>query len=148
MPYPMEHALRVESPSYFSRFRRKNNIFGKGVHAIFGTLKSEYEGGPRGGRTAVQAIRFDANKFTLTEAKKWARQHDYSGSWSKASGVYANPMYKSGDILYNEAEHRVMEMLKHAGLYESTHPDVVRLMIRTYYQGWLDAEQFHEIKPF
>jgi hypothetical protein len=73
-PYPNEHAARLEDPKKYIRVRRQNDKFGPGIHAVVGVLKTE---GPRGGRTEIQAIRFDKTKFTVAEAKKWLRDHKY-----------------------------------------------------------------------
>lgn len=72
MPYPNEHAARLVEPSRFDpdSFRRENDKFGEGIHAIFGKLKGE-------DAMTLQAIRFDAGKFTTGEARKWLEEHDY-----------------------------------------------------------------------
>lgn len=69
MPYPNEHAARIHEPSKYVRMRRENNKFGDGIHVIWGV--------PKSGATEVQAIRFDSDKFTPEEAKKWCKDHDY-----------------------------------------------------------------------
>ena len=69
MPYTGEHSARINPPSKYEKLRRQNNKFGAGIHAIFGMLK---EGG-----SEVQALRFDADKFTTDEAKSWLKEHDY-----------------------------------------------------------------------
>jgi hypothetical protein len=69
MPYPGEHSARIMDPSEFERFRRQNNKLGQGIHVIFG-FKA-------GGGSEVQAVRFDADKFTVEEAKQWLRDHDF-----------------------------------------------------------------------
>ncbi|KPL82652.1 hypothetical protein SE15_11175 [Thermanaerothrix daxensis] len=72
MPYPNEHAARLVDPSRFEEdsFRRVNDKFGEGIHAIFGRLKGEDS-------LTLQAIRFDADKFSAEEARQWLRDHDY-----------------------------------------------------------------------
>ncbi len=72
MPYPNEHAARLVDPEEFDpdSFRRVNDKFGDGIHAIFGKLKGEDS-------MTLQAVRFDADKFTAEEAKKWLKEHDY-----------------------------------------------------------------------
>lgn len=59
MPFPNEHAARLIPPGRFDTFRRRNNAGGQGVHFIFG-IKT---GPPR--KSELQAIRFDAKKFTV-----------------------------------------------------------------------------------
>lgn len=70
MPFPNEHAARLEDPGKYVRFRRENDKFGPGVDAIWG-IKSD-------GKVELQAIRFDAKRYTETEARAWLKDHDYS----------------------------------------------------------------------
>jgi hypothetical protein len=72
MPYSNEHSARIKEPGDFESdsFRRVNDKFGAGIDAIFGRLKGETT-------LTVQAIRFDAKKFTAAEARKWLKDHDY-----------------------------------------------------------------------
>jgi HK97 family phage prohead protease len=69
VPYPNEHAARINSPGKYVRHRRENDKFGEGIDVIWG-IKED-------GTTEVQAIRFDADKFTVAEAKEWLKKHDY-----------------------------------------------------------------------
>jgi len=69
MPYPREHAARLKAPDRYERFRRENDKFGPGIHAIWGITSD--------GKAELQAIRFDAGKFTVAEAKKWLKEHEY-----------------------------------------------------------------------
>ena len=68
MPYPNEHAARITDPDKYDDFVRVNDEFDKGIHAIYGILDS--------GKLELQAIRFDASKYTADEAKKWLKDHD------------------------------------------------------------------------
>ncbi len=72
MPYPNEHAARLVDPDRFDvdSFRRENDKFGEGIHAIFGKLKGEDS-------MTLQAIRFDAEKHIADEARQWLKAHDY-----------------------------------------------------------------------
>ncbi len=72
MPYPNEHAARLIAPDRFDAdsFRRENDKFGDGIHAVFGKLKGE-------DAMTLQAIRFDADKFTVEEARQWLKDHEY-----------------------------------------------------------------------
>jgi hypothetical protein len=73
MPYQNEHAARIKTPGKrYKRFRRQNDRFGEGVHAIWGVLKRAKKEGPG---VELQALRFDARKFTPGEARAWIRQH-------------------------------------------------------------------------
>lgn len=69
-PYPNEHAARIENPDKYDSFRRQNDKFGKGIHAIWGIIK----GPPR--KSELQSIRFNKNKFTVAQAKEWLKGHD------------------------------------------------------------------------
>jgi hypothetical protein len=69
MPYPTEHSARLKDPSRYEQFRRENDKFGSGIHVIWG-ITSE-------GKVEIQAIRFDADKFTVAEAKAWLKEHGY-----------------------------------------------------------------------
>lgn len=70
-PYPGEHSARLKDPGQYDEFRRENDRFGKGIHAIWG-IKTEPER-----VVELQAIRFDAKIFTVEEAKKWLEEHGY-----------------------------------------------------------------------
>jgi hypothetical protein len=68
MPYSGEHTARLMDPSQFDRFARKNDEFGPGIDAIYGI---------KDGKAHLQAIRFDKEKFTPAEAKKWVEDHGH-----------------------------------------------------------------------
>jgi HK97 family phage prohead protease len=71
MPYANEHAARLRDPGDFANIVQlwKNDA---GIRALGGRLKSDPEGS-----TVEQAIRFDAGKWTVDEAKKWLKDRDY-----------------------------------------------------------------------
>jgi HK97 family phage major capsid protein len=69
-PYPNEHAARLLDPAQFDRFRRKNNDFAQGIDSIYGIKGDD--------PVRLQALRFDAKRFTVSEAKKWLSDHDYT----------------------------------------------------------------------
>lgn len=71
MPYPNEHSARLKDPKQYDEFRRVNNKFGSGIHAIFGIKKKPKR------KSELQAIRFNAKKFTVAQAKKWLKEHDH-----------------------------------------------------------------------
>ena len=73
MPYLNEHAARIREPHEFEKdsFRRENNKFGDGIHVIFARLLGD------GNKMTVQAIRFDAQKFSEKKAKDWLRENGY-----------------------------------------------------------------------
>ncbi len=83
--YPNEHAFRMTNPGKYVRIRRQNNKFASGIHAIFGVFN-------KGGKatTELQAIRFDAEKFSYADAKAWIKEHDFKPiESSKATGKSA-----------------------------------------------------------
>lgn len=68
-PYPNEHAARLVSPDGFDRFRRETGAGGEGVDFIYGIKTGE--------PVVLQAVRFDASRFTAAEARSWLAEHDY-----------------------------------------------------------------------
>jgi len=69
MPYLNEHAVRIQPPSKYERFRREDDKFGVGIDAIWGITAD--------GKVELQALRFDAKRYTLDEVRKWLKEHDY-----------------------------------------------------------------------
>jgi len=96
-PYPREHAARQLDPRQFDEFRRENNKFGPGIHAIWGI---------KGGKTKLQSIRFSASRFTVEQAKKWLKDHNYKTSVEPATGVKKTEADESS-FIKNE-EHRIV----------------------------------------
>jgi len=68
-PYPNEHAARLIDPGEFDRFRRENGAGGEGVDFIYGIKAGE--------PVRLQAIRFDAERFTPEQAKTWLSDHNH-----------------------------------------------------------------------
>jgi hypothetical protein len=60
------HSARIKEPSQFNDFTYKKNAFGDGIDVVFGI---------KDGKTEVQSIRFNKNKFTEAEAKEWLKKH-------------------------------------------------------------------------
>jgi HK97 family phage major capsid protein/HK97 family phage prohead protease len=67
-PYPNEHAARLTDPDQYDSIRRVNDEFGAGIDAIYGI---------KDGTSELQAIRFDADRFTPAEAREWLSDHDF-----------------------------------------------------------------------
>jgi len=67
-PYPNEHAARLKDPGQYDSIRRVNDEFGAGIDAIYGIKE---------GTSELQAIRFDADRFTPAEARQWLSDHDF-----------------------------------------------------------------------
>lgn len=77
MAYPTEHTARQTAPRRFVSLRRESDEFGPGRDVIYG-IKSEADAGPRGGRTEVQSVRFDARIHSAADAKKWLEDNEFS----------------------------------------------------------------------
>ena len=69
MPYPNEHAARLQPPEQFDRFRRQVDAFADGIDAIYASTK--------GGTSVLQSVRFKAARYTAAEAREWLAAHDY-----------------------------------------------------------------------
>ena len=69
MPYLTEHAVRLEPPSKYERFRRENDKFGAGIDAIWGITGD--------GKAELQALRFDAKRYTVESVREWLKEHGY-----------------------------------------------------------------------
>ena len=67
MPYENEHAFRVNDPNKYKYFRRENDAFGDGISVIWGITEDK--------DVEIQAIRFDKEKWTIDEARKWMENH-------------------------------------------------------------------------
>lgn len=70
MPYPNEHAARMMDPKEMMSSSMRSKMLAPGIRAIMG--KKEMDG-----PMMMQAIRFDKDKFTPEQAKKWMRDHGY-----------------------------------------------------------------------
>ncbi len=71
MPYENEHAVLVHNPDKYIRIKRQNDRFGKGISVLWGVLKHKIGNA----KTEIQAIRFDAKKFTVEDVKQWLYEH-------------------------------------------------------------------------
>jgi len=69
MPYLTEHAVRLEPPSKYERFRRESDKFGEGVDAIWGITAD--------GKVELQALRFDAKRYSVESVREWLKEHGY-----------------------------------------------------------------------
>lgn len=68
-----EHSARLKNPGKFASFTTGEDKGGKGVNFIYGIRK---DAGPEGGKTEIQAIRFDSKLWSVDDAKKWLSDHD------------------------------------------------------------------------
>jgi len=100
MPYPNEHAARQRDPGLFERIvqiwpdeKEPNYPYNsQWIRALGGPLKTN-----PGGGTVVQAIRFEADKWTPDRAKSWLKEHDYKTTLEAASGQRSEDL-ESGEI--------------------------------------------------
>jgi len=77
-PYPNEHAARLKEPGQYDSIRRVNNEGGEGVDFIYGI---------KDGTSEIQAIRFDADRFSPAEARKWLTDHDFNAISFEAATI-------------------------------------------------------------
>lgn len=101
MPYPNEHSLRLEKPSY-DKYRRTEGgtIFGsleipKTISIIWGHLNSEV---PEAWHP--QALRFPTKNWSLSEAKSWIKKNikNYI-SFTMATNEKNNAFLKFSDFI-------------------------------------------------
>lgn len=77
MPFPNEHAARQTSPSKYDSFRRAHpSGFPRGVDVIYGI---------KDGKSEIQTVRFKAGLWTVSDAKKWLKDHGFKMSVEPAS---------------------------------------------------------------
>lgn len=68
MPYVREHAVRLQQPEKYEKFRRENDKFGTGIDAIWGITHD--------GKVELQSLRFDAKRYTIDDVKRFIRDHN------------------------------------------------------------------------
>ncbi len=101
MPYPNEHACRINEPGKYDKMRRQNNT-GKTPDMIFGI---------KGGKLEVQAYRFPKERFSESEARSFCQKHD--GSFESASN-------KEQEEIMDYRNHNIKEL---RGKKVTEHPD-------------------------
>jgi len=98
MPFKNEHAARQTEPSQYKEFRRYTpKGFPAGITTILGIDAD--------GKTEIQSLRADKDKFTPSEFKKWLKDHDFNDDVEEAQiekGFFAtwiplNAMKKASD---------------------------------------------------
>ena len=79
-PFPGFHAARQEDPGRYDEFRYAKDAGGSGIDFIYGIRTVD-------GKkvTEVQSVRFDKDKYTVEQAKKWLKEHDYKTEVEPAS---------------------------------------------------------------
>lgn len=68
MPYLSEHAVRLQEPERYTRFRREPDKFGQGIDAIWGITAD--------GVVELQALRFDATRYTIEDVQQFVAEHN------------------------------------------------------------------------
>ena len=136
-PFANEHAARQLAPSGFRNQSRENNKFGSGIHAIWGITSR--------GKTKLQSIRFDANKFTPDQARKWLRQHDYKttleiATKKRSSFIKEEDQRLVGGIVYE------LNKVDSQGDYISDPADIWRAMETFAMQG-MEIRFMHGDRP-
>jgi acylphosphatase len=99
-PYPHEHAARQTSPDKYVRFRRQNNKFAAGLHAIFGITSD--------GTVELQSIRADSSKYTVEKFKEWLEKNNFKTNIEPAKEKAYIKVIRSG----NEPAKRYMKIVR------------------------------------
>lgn len=68
-PYMNEHSARLRDPDSFDTCRSVDEDMPDGVRYLYCQLKNSES-------WAIQAYRFDADKWTVSQAKKWLKDND------------------------------------------------------------------------
>lgn len=87
MPYPNEHAARLQDPSKYDEFRRTTGgkLFNKvAVPKTISIIWGHPKGAPDG-TFVPQALRFAKKSFTADEAKAWLKDNDVKASGFEAA---------------------------------------------------------------
>lgn len=79
-----EHRASLLDPDQFDEFTREDDKLGKGVSAVWGV---------RGGKTKLQAVRFDASEFSAEEAQEWLAEHNYDAAEFSTAEVPATKSF-------------------------------------------------------
>ncbi len=104
MPYLKEHAVRLKSPDKYERFRRENDKFGDGIDAIWGITDD--------GEVELQALRFDAKRYSLDDVQEWLKRHDYKPlELEPATGEFSTDTIERDALLMEAGEYPDKEMI-------------------------------------
>ena len=79
MPFPNEHAARQRDPSEFVKFRRTTLDGGPdGLSIIYGISQE--------GASAIQSIRADARKLSVSDFRRWLKENNMKTDIEEATG--------------------------------------------------------------
>jgi len=121
-PYANQHAFRMIEPSKFQSesFKRKN--IDAGVDIIIGRLKGETT-------TTTQAYRFNKDKFTYAQAKKWMEEHVKERPILSEEATEDNDITNKGEKPMEPKEklEKLAEILKSEKTEDEKHEECVEL---------------------
>lgn len=96
-PFVNEHSARIVEPSEFQQDSFKTINITIGIDAIIGRLKGETT-------TTIQSYRFDKDKFTVVQSKKWLRDHDITWILFEPAEPKDMNLYKSNDTKVKDVD--------------------------------------------
>jgi hypothetical protein len=118
MPYPNYHSARIKDPKKYKevKYGKKPEGFPDGIDVLWGIL------GPK--ESEIQAIRFDADKWTAAKAKKWLKDHDYKPIEFEAAkeashGVILRSEHPPAMAIIAGGSQRFTKELIHVGRFRS-----------------------------
>ncbi len=121
-PFPNEHSGRLVDPKKFDKFARQNDKGGAGIDFIFGITSDD--------KSVLQAIRFDAKKFTPAEARAWLKDHNHT------------------PILFEEAVNKGLKKEKFETSEVDDHKHTVDLDEKGNGRTSIFNEHFHDVVEF
>lgn len=71
-----QHTAVIHFADKYEDTKRRTSMFGTGIDAIIG-VKPEDEAGPRGGRTEIQSIIFDARTYDIDEVEDFLDRNNF-----------------------------------------------------------------------
>ena len=96
-PFVNEHSARIVEPSEFQQDSFKTISITIGIDALTGRLKGETT-------TTIQSYRFDKDKFTVVQSKKWLRDHDITWILFEPAEPKDMNLYKSNDTKVKDVD--------------------------------------------
>lgn len=120
MPFPNFHAARIVDPDKFESFATKK--LRDGITAIIGIDKQ--------GKTEIQSVRADKDKFTVSEFKDWLKEHEFKPiDFEEASMKKANifsawmdiDLAKSTEMMQKDDQPKTVKI---GGIISTDNPDI------------------------
>jgi HK97 family phage major capsid protein len=97
-PYPNEHAARLADPDRFDEFSRVKDEGGPGIDFIYGINGDD--------PIEIQAIRFDAARYTVAESKAWLTEHDFTPILFEPATDSMSPRSEDQEVELRELNHQ------------------------------------------